>query len=361
MAETLYRKYRPARFKDIRGQEHVTRTLRGALMLDRVAHAYLFAGPRGTGKTTIARIFAKALNCENLKEGEPCDKCSTCQAINESRSVDIIEIDGASNRGIDEIRNIKEIARVASSQNRFKVFIIDEVHSLTKDAFNALLKTLEEPPAHVKFILATTEPHKLLPTVLSRVQRFDFKKLSLAEIIDKLKHIVRSEKISAETDIFHIIATNAEGSLRDAESSLAKLISVSGTAITLDQAKDILGFIPTDQYAKALDLILAKDQSGGIKMINDLYVSGVDLSLFTDGLINFSRKIIIAKAVDSPKESLGDEFLDDHLQYVEKIANTVESADLIKIINRLIQVRHDLKTSPIPQLPLELAIMDLAI
>jgi DNA polymerase-3 subunit gamma/tau len=194
MSLTLYRKYRPKLFAEVEGQEHIVRTLEGALLSGRVGHAYLFCGPRGTGKTTVARLFAKSLNCTNRGAGkfEPCNNCDSCLAINEGRSLDLIEIDAASNRGIDEIRNLKDSARVAAASSNYKIFIVDEVHMLTKDAFNALLKTLEEPPSHVIFIMATTEPHKILETILSRVQRFDFKKISPELIIRKLKKIAKA-------------------------------------------------------------------------------------------------------------------------------------------------------------------------
>jgi len=362
MPQVLYRKYRPQTFSEIKGQEHVIETLKGAIKLNRVAHAYLFCGPRGIGKTSIARIFAKALNCEKRINHEPCNSCSTCLAINNNQSIDIIEIDGASNRGIDDIRNIKEIAQVAASQNKYKIFIIDEVHSLTKDAFNALLKILEEPPAHVKFILATTEPHKLLDTVLSRVQRFDLKKLSHAQIIKKLEEVSEKEKVKVEKDVFRLIAVNSEGSLRDAESSFAKLIALSGDNINLEDIKDILGFIPSVLYVRFMNSLISKPfmnkKEDGIKLVNELYESGIDLENFTKGFIDFTRKIIIAKASQDTMESFRGELSKEQLISIESFAQSIETKLLIKIIDSLMNARNEIKTSPIPQLPLELAVME---
>src|SRR3989344_1228732 len=230
----LYRTYRPQTFADIEGQQHVVQTLQGALKSNRVGHAYLFSGPRGTGKTTMARLLAKTLNCQEAisyklqaKNSliEPCNKCSSCVEINEGRSLDLIEIDAASHTGVDHVRELTDSARVAASSGGYKVFLIDEVHMLSKSAFNALLKTLEEPPAHTIFLLATTEPHKLPDTVLSRVQRFDLKKLTLEEIQKKLERIARTENISLEPDVVVMLARYANGSLRDAESALSKLIA----------------------------------------------------------------------------------------------------------------------------------------
>src|SRR3989344_6790679 len=231
--QVLYRKYRPRTFNEVEGQEHVLRTLEGAILTGRIGHAYLCAGPRGTGKTTMASLFAKALNCSKRKSHNPCNSCPTCNEINENKFIDLIEIDAASNRGIDEIRNINESAQVSSAYGSWKIFIIDEVHMLTPQAFNALLKVLEEPPSKVVFIVATTEPHKVMDTILSRVQRFDFRKLTGEQVRTKLASIAGKENISIDADSIGAIARASLGSLRDAENSLAMLSSYTSGKISI--------------------------------------------------------------------------------------------------------------------------------
>ncbi len=344
MEVTLYRKYRPKSFKDVKGQEDVTRTLRGALLSGQVGHAYLFCGPRGTGKTTIARLFAKALNCEKRHENtfEPCNVCDSCVAINEGRSLDLIEIDAASNRGIDEIRNIKESASVASSSSTYKVFIIDEVHMLTPPAFNALLKILEEPPTHVIFILATTEAHKIIGTVLSRVQRLDLKKILPSEIGEKLQDIAKKEGVSIDEEAIFNLAAYAGGSLRDAESAFTKLISFAGKKITGDDAAQILGIVPSHFHSQFLQSIIGNNPQEAITQINNLYESGADLENFTKQFIAHVRLLLISSVSNTRPESI-----------------EIKPEALVKILNTFIGVKNELKVSPIPQLPIELAIMEL--
>lgn len=358
----LYRKYRPRTFSEVVGQEHVVKTLQGALTTNRIGHAYLFSGPRGTGKTTIARILAKSLNCTNLKQdGNPDDKCDFCTAINEGRSLDLIEIDAASNRGIDEIRNLKESALVAAPSGKYKIFIIDEVHMLTKDAFNALLKILEEPPAHVVFILATTEPHKILPTVLSRVQRFDFKRLTAKEIFGKLKEIAGLEKIDVEDEGLMAIAVSSDGALRDAEVSLSKVrSSVYGKEkITGEKVGEILGLIPINYHPEFFGYLAGGDKISALNFIHKIYESGADLENFSKDFIEYMRKVLMAKVNPVVLAYFMNDLTDETAQLISNQAKAIEDQRLIRMINIFSSARSEIKISPIAPLPLELAVMEI--
>ena len=357
MSQVLYRKYRPKTFSEVEGQEHVVKTLQGALSLGRVSHAYLFAGPRGSGKTTIARLLAKTLNCEKNIE-DSCNKCGLCTAMDTSSGIDLIELDAASNRGIDEIRNIKESVRSAPLQGKYKIFIIDEVHMLTKDAFNALLKTLEEPPSHAIFILATTEPYKVLPTVLSRVQRFDFRRLTADQIVTKLKRIGKSEKIKVPNEVLTLIAANSDGSLRDAESSLAKLISFVGSEVKVEDAQNLLGIIPFNLHEEFVKCLAGKKSEEGINFINQIYESGVDLANFTDSFLEYLRKMLVLKSSTSVETILAAELAPEHVRVLKEQANMLTIRNLANLISLFIKAKENLKSSPVPQLPLELAFLD---
>src|SRR3989344_6921778 len=298
----LYRKYRPKNFAEVVGQEHVVETLQGAIQTGRLSHAYLFTGPRGTGKTSLARLLAKAVNCDqsypqarsNLADA--CAVCGSCKEIEEGRAMDLIEIDAASNRGIDDIRALNEGARFSSANGKHKVYVIDECHMLTKEASNALLKTLEEPPAKTLFVLATTEPHKVLPTIVSRVQKFDFKKLTADQIIFKLQRVASEEKIKITKDHLRLIARQAEGSLRDAESNLAKLIAFKGQEIDEQAIKEVLGIIPFNFYHDFFQFVQAKKGTEALGLISQLYESGLDLENFTKGLLDYARRVLVARA-----------------------------------------------------------------
>src|SRR3990167_3980535 len=256
--QVLARRYRPQRFQDVIGQEAVVTTLKNALRLKRIAHAYLFAGCRGIGKTTLARLFAKALNCPNRKEdSEPCNACPSCREITLGQSLDVIEIDGASNRGIDDIRSICETACYSPTQGSYKIYIIDEVHMLTKEAFNALLKTLEEPPERAKFLLATTEPHKVLPTILSRCQRFELKRIPLSHLIHKLQTIASDLSREIDEEALHLIASFSDGSLRDAESLLDQILAFAEGKMSADSVRQTLGLMPQETFF-ALDQAFSK-------------------------------------------------------------------------------------------------------
>lgn len=362
MELTLYRKYRPQSFDQIVGQEHVVRTLQGALTGGRTGHAYLFAGPRGTGKTTIARIFAKAVNCaKRAKDGNPDNSCSFCVAVNEGRSLDLIEIDAASNRGIDEIRNVKESAGVAALGGGYKTFLIDEVHMLTKDAFNALLKILEEPPAHVVFILATTEAHKVLPTVLSRVQRFDFKKLTHKQIVEKLRSIAEDEQVKADDDALMAIAASSDGALRDAEVAFAKVLSAlpKGQKVTGETANEILGLIPLRYHPQFLGYLASNDKAAAMDFVQKIYSSGIDLEQFTKDFLEYLRKVLITRVNPATLASVGQELVGEHAKVLADYAARLDPRQVVKMITVFTATRNEIKISPIPQLPLELAIMEL--
>jgi len=303
--EVLARKWRPQQFDDVVGQRHVTDTLKNAIKTGRIAHAYLFVGPRGIGKTTIARIFAKALNCEKGPTATPCDKCDSCREIMSGRSLDVIEIDGASNRGIEHIRNLRENVCYAPARGPYKIYIIDEVHMLTSESFNALLKTLEEPPPHVKFVFATTEPHKILPTILSRCQRFDLLPIPNQEIITHLGMIAKAEKIDIDEDALLAIARGAEGGLRDAESALDQLVSFCGAKIREPDVMSVFGLVSRQMLERLVDAMLAGDISAVVKQVAELADSGKDMLRVVHELLEYFRNILVYHASKGSEEMLG--------------------------------------------------------
>ncbi|HUP01692.1 MAG TPA: DNA polymerase III subunit gamma/tau [Gemmatimonadota bacterium] len=291
--QPLALKYRPATFGDVISQEHVTRTLQNALHSGRIAHAYLFAGPRGSGKTTTARLLAKALNCDRGVSGEPCGECANCTAIASGRSLDVIEIDAASNRGIDDIKALREAVKYAPAQGRYKVYIVDEVHQLSKDAFNALLKTLEEPPRSVVFVLATTEPHKIPATILSRCQRFDFRPIPLPAIRERLSAIAEREEIRLDEAAGFAIAKKADGSLRDALSLLDQLVAFGGEAVDLDQLRRLIGMPDEERYLDLTRLLAAGDAARAPGFVNELRAAGYDLEEFYSGFLEHLRDCLL--------------------------------------------------------------------
>ncbi|MDI6452184.1 DNA polymerase III subunit gamma/tau [Peloplasma aerotolerans] len=293
----LYRAYRPKAFSEVSGQKVIIKTLQNTLLHDKVAHAYLFSGPRGTGKTSIAKIFAKAVNCEHQPNNEPCNECSICKGIDKGDIPDVIEIDAASNNGVDEIRELRDKVKYMPSVGRYKVYIIDEVHMLTPGAFNALLKTLEEPPKHVIFILATTEVHKIPPTILSRCQRFDFKNIETNDIVDKLKHIAEKENIKISHDAIYAVAENAEGGLRDAISLLDQTISYADGEITEDDVHQVSGSVSKKALIKLLTAISNKEISNAMIILKDLLAEGKEISRIVNDLILALRDILLEKSV----------------------------------------------------------------
>ncbi|MFC1666561.1 DNA polymerase III subunit gamma/tau [Candidatus Omnitrophota bacterium] len=327
------RKHRPQNFDEVIGQEHITTTLKNAISLNRVHHAYLFTGPRGIGKTSTARILSKALNCEKGPLPTPCNKCSSCYEIGVGSSMDVIEIDGASNRGIDEIRNLRESVKFAPSKGRYKIYIIDEVHMLTTEAFNALLKTLEEPPRHVKFIFATTESHKLLATILSRCQRFDFRRILIKDIVSKLKEVAKQEKLNIEEDVFLYIAKASDGSMRDAESILDQVSSFSKGKVSLKHVAEALGMIDEETVFQCTDLIINKDTKAAIYLVDEILNSGKDAKQFLIEILEHFRNIMIAKIgvssgdlIDLPAESI---------ERVRKQSERLSQGDVFYVVNVL--------------------------
>ncbi|MCI9079029.1 MAG: DNA polymerase III subunit gamma/tau [Lachnospiraceae bacterium] len=290
----LYRKFRPSGFEDVKGQEHIVTTLKNEIQTGRTSHAYLFCGTRGTGKTTVAKILAKAVNCENPENGSPCNKCSTCQKINRQASMNVIEIDAASNNGVANIREIIEEVQYSPAEGKYKVYIIDEVHMLSTGAFNALLKTLEEPPSYVIFILATTEAHKIPITILSRCQRYDFKRISVDTIAGRLRELMDKEGIEAEEEALRYIAKAAEGSLRDALSLLDQCIAFyPGQKLSYDNTLDVLGAVDMGVYSQMFNYIIKSDVTGCIKLIDDMMAAGRNLSQFVTEFIWYLRNLLI--------------------------------------------------------------------
>ncbi len=287
-------KYRPQKFADVLGQEHIVTVLSNGVNNNRIPHAMLFSGPRGVGKTTTARILAKALNCDNPKQGEPCLECSSCKAIMEGRDMDVIEIDGASNRGIDEIRDLREKAKYATVKGRYKIFIIDEIHMLTKEAFNALLKILEEPPEHVIFIFATTEPFNVIPTILSRCQRFDFKRIPLKKTVEQLEYICSAENIDFDNDGLKLVAQLADGSLRDATSILDQLASTA-EKVTYDNVNIMFGRLNDDFFGRFTEYIIERNPKGLIDSLNDVMARGYDLESFVSEFAFYIHKLFLIK------------------------------------------------------------------
>ncbi|MGB2762034.1 MAG: DNA polymerase III subunit gamma/tau [Minisyncoccales bacterium] len=368
MSLALYRKYRPQTFKEVVGQEYIVRTLTNALVSGMISHAYLFSGPRGSGKTSIARILAKAVNCEDRKQNsfEPCNKCYSCLEIKQGKAIDLIEIDAASHRGIDEMRDLRDGIRFGPTKSKYKVFIIDESHQLTKEASNALLKTLEEPPSYAIFILATTEIHKMIPTIISRCQRFDFCKLTLEEIIKRLEFICEKEGIKIEKPALELIALNAGGAVRDAESLLDRVSAFSidrKNEIKAEDIKDILGLVEINQVSKFTDLIIQKEPAQAIDFLNELINKGQDVQEFNRALVNYLRQALLLKISGGVSENnpLITGLTKEETQNLEKQTEKFTTQELQKIINLFLQAENRIKYASIPQLPLELAIVEIIV
>lgn len=366
---TLYRKYRPQTFAEIAGQEHIKITLSFEITSGRIAHAYLFCGPRAIGKTTMARLLAKSVNCEKRKadDADPCNKCQSCIEITSGSSLDISEIDAASNTGVDNVRDsIIAAARIAPSRSRYKVFIIDEAHMLSTAAFNALLKIMEEPPAQVMFILCTTEAHKLPATIVSRCQRFDFKKISQTEIVKKLTRIAKEEKITIESGVIEAVARHSGGHMRDAESLFGQIISLGGgeeslkgKKITLAEAELVIPRNLTGEATELLECLSTKDASSAVAYINRLLDDGVDLKIFAQEAVEVMRRLLLAKVSPALGAAAGVEFGEGIEARLNAITSRFEAPFLSMAIERFVTAGKEIKDAPIPQLPLELAIVDI--
>jgi DNA polymerase-3 subunit gamma/tau len=353
--EVLARKWRPQQFDDVVGQQHVTTTLKNAIQKNRLAHAYLFVGPRGIGKTSIARILAKALNCVKGPTITPCDTCDSCKEITAGNSLDVLEIDGASNRGIDEVRGLRETVRYAPARGRFKIYIIDEVHMLTKEAFNALLKTLEEPPSHVKFIFATTEPQKILPTILSRCQRFDLSRIPAGEIVKHLKIIAKDEKVSIDEKALSAIARGAEGGLRDAESTLDQLIAFCGNEISEDDVLSVFGLVAHDKLGELTDTIIDGRTNSALTIVQELDHIGKDLQRLLADLLEHFRNLLV---VTLGGENVGQlNLAEPEIELLRSQSKRIDSDAVLQVIDSLAAAEGRLRYALSKRIFFEIAIV----
>lgn len=353
--QVIARKWRPKTFDEVVGQNHIVQTLKNAIGINRIAHAYLFAGSRGVGKTSTARIFARAINCKAGPAPNPCNACEHCLEILAARSLDVIEIDGASNTGVDDVRELRENVKYAPAKTKFKIYIIDEVHMLSKAAFNALLKTLEEPPPHLVFLFATTELNKIPETILSRCQYFEFKRIGSGDIVRQLDLIARSEGIGISAGSLKAIARAAEGSLRDAESLLDQVLSYAGGEISDDQVASILGMVGEDVIRNFADRIIDRDTAGLLDLYQEILTKGQDIKLLCRELQEYFRNLAIAKASAQP-ESLLD-ISGENITVLKAQAQRIGMEEIQYLFNSLLKIEYDLKNSSVPTLVLEMALI----
>ncbi len=360
----IYRKYRPATFEDLLGQETIVKILKEEAKQDRLSHAYIFSGPRGTGKTTSARLIAKIANCEKRatdatfrEKGEPCNACGTCTAIDEGKALDVIEIDGASNRGVDEIRNLKESIRTSPSASRFKVYIIDEAHMLTKDAWNALLKTLEEPPAYVVIILATTEIEKVPATISSRAQKFYFKLVPREKIVEKLTKIAKEENVKIAPEALDLIADYAEGSFRDSESLLDQMVSFGDNKVDMEEIEKAIGKIGFDKINSFAEMLIGGDVSAALGFVAEVADGGYNLSQFLRDVIQHLRRILVLRASPQMEAAFKKEMMAEHLAKLVAQSKNFKQTH-VTLLKTLIEAYGEMRYSQFPRIPLEVAIVE---
>lgn len=355
----LYRKFRPDNFKDVKGQEHIVTTLKNQIKSSRIGHAYLFTGTRGTGKTSVAKLLAKTVNCENPQEGNPCNECSMCKGIMSGTSMNVIEIDAASNNGVDNVREIVEEVRYSPTEGKYKVYIIDEVHMLSAGAFNALLKTIEEPPSYVIFILATTEVHKIPVTILSRCQRYDFKRISIDIIADRLRELMDEEKLEVEDKALRYISRVADGSLRDALSLLDQCISFYlGETLTYDNVLDVLGTVDTRVFSQLIQAVTHQDVSECIKILDEVESNGRELSQFVIDFIWYLRNLLLVKTTENVNYIIID-IATENLMLIKQEAQSMDEDMLMRYIRVFSELSNQIRYAPRKRVLLEIALVKL--
>ena len=358
MHKALYRAYRPQTFKDVVGQEHIIRTLKNQIENGNVGHAYLFCGTRGTGKTSTAKIFARAVNCIDSVNEEPCNECEVCKDILNDNIMDVIEIDAASNNSVDDVREIRENVKYTPAKCKYKVYIIDEVHMLSQGAFNALLKTLEEPPSYVIFILATTEPHKIPATILSRCQRFDFKRVTVQDMSSRMKEICEDVNIEVDERALNLIARNSQGALRDALSILDQCMSFSDDKIEYKDVVDLLGTVNIEQLFEMAEYVIKEDTKKCLEILNEFVIWGKDIKNLIDDLIDHFRNLMICKVSTELDEIIS--LPEETIEQLKAQANLIETNDIIRILNILSETQDNIKSSSNPRVLAEVSIMKLS-